>query len=377
VLCNLLERGVLGLDVEEVDDGQLDSEPAAVDDVVLPLDGVEGDGVDVLVEEEGNVDHEEDDGHALGADVVGQDLDRVADQQAGPGQVVEDVVDEDHGDDTLACARVALDLRGPGQRSPDDKGQEHAGGGDEEEGAASDAVDEETLADGDDHVDDLEDTVDDELGLGVGDADLLEDNVDVVRDETVAGPLGEKTDGEQDDQTVTVALGLDQFHPAVTLEFGLELESVLDLLHLEQDNFILHVTVGVNVGKNLVSALLLTLPDVPTWRLWDEPDETELEQGWSSLDDGRNSPSPVVLNVVGAESQPGGNDGTKVPGGVVDGGEGSTVLGVDELGDEERRRTVSNGNTETQEETGCNEHLEVDRDGLEYDTEKPVVLLGL
>lgn len=98
VLGNLLERGVLGLNVVLPDDSQLDGEPAAVDDVVPPLDVLESDGVDVLIEEEGDVDHEEDHGHTLGTNVVRQNLDAVSDEETGPGQVVEDVVDEDHDD---------------------------------------------------------------------------------------------------------------------------------------------------------------------------------------------------------------------------------------------------------------------------------------
>ena len=49
---NLLERSVAGLDVEHVDDNEFDGEPDAVDDVVLPADVADGDGVNVLVEED-------------------------------------------------------------------------------------------------------------------------------------------------------------------------------------------------------------------------------------------------------------------------------------------------------------------------------------
>ena len=52
VLSDFLEWGVAGLDVEEVDDSEFDGEPDAVNDVVLPANVVEGDGVDVLIEED-------------------------------------------------------------------------------------------------------------------------------------------------------------------------------------------------------------------------------------------------------------------------------------------------------------------------------------
>lgn len=51
VLDDLLKRRVARLDVEEPDGNKLDTEPAAVEDVVFPTEGVKGDRVDVLVEE--------------------------------------------------------------------------------------------------------------------------------------------------------------------------------------------------------------------------------------------------------------------------------------------------------------------------------------
>ena len=377
VLGNLLKRSVLGLDVEEPDNDKLNGQPAAVDDVVLPSNGVEGDWVDVLVEEERNVDHQEHESHTLGTEVVWENLASVTDEETRPGHVVEGVVDEDHDNDTSGGTLGALLGKDGGADGPDDEACEHTAGGDQEKSAATDLVNEEALTDGDDGVTDLEDTVDDELSVGVGNTDLVEDDVDVVGNETVTRPLGEETSGQENDQTVTVTLGADELLPAVTLELGLHLESVLDLLKLENNDLVVEVTVGVDVRENLVGTLLVTLADVPSWRLWNEPDEAELEEGWESLNDGWDSPGPVVVDLVGTESQPGGDDGTDVPGGVVNGGEGGTVLRVGELSDKEWGSTVGDGDTETDEETSGDEHLEVDGDGLENDTDKPVGLLGL
>lgn len=49
---DFLERSVACLDVEKVDDGKLDCEPDNVEDVVFPAQVVEGNRVDVLVEED-------------------------------------------------------------------------------------------------------------------------------------------------------------------------------------------------------------------------------------------------------------------------------------------------------------------------------------
>lgn len=49
MLRNLFKRGVARLDVEEVNHDKLHGNPHIIDDVVLPVDVIEGDGIDVLV----------------------------------------------------------------------------------------------------------------------------------------------------------------------------------------------------------------------------------------------------------------------------------------------------------------------------------------
>lgn len=65
VLGDLLERGVLGLDEPLPDNERLEGDPADVDEVVLPSNSLQGDGIDVLIEPEGDVDEQEHDSEAL------------------------------------------------------------------------------------------------------------------------------------------------------------------------------------------------------------------------------------------------------------------------------------------------------------------------
>lgn len=65
ILGDLLERRVLGLDEPLPNDKRLKGDPANVDQVVLPGNGLQGDGVDVLIEPEGDVDKEEHDSETL------------------------------------------------------------------------------------------------------------------------------------------------------------------------------------------------------------------------------------------------------------------------------------------------------------------------
>lgn len=73
----------------------------------------------------------------------------------------------------------------------------------------------------------------------------------------------------------------------------------------------------MHLGEDGKSALGLALGDVPTWRFRDEPHAGDLEDGRQSLDDGGNTPRPLVGNAVGAVGEPSGHDGANIPGGVV------------------------------------------------------------
>jgi hypothetical protein len=146
------------------------------------------------LQEESNVDHQEHESHALGADAVGQDFCRVTHKKTRPGQVVEAVVEEDHGYHGVCSALVGVVNAVRGRATgPDDEHNKHAGGSDKEQWTSTDLVDEEAHAGGDDHVQDLQTSVDNELDVTVGDSDIVEDDVQVVADKTVARPLGEET----------------------------------------------------------------------------------------------------------------------------------------------------------------------------------------
>jgi hypothetical protein len=66
------------------------------------------------------------------------------------------------------------------------------------------------------------------------------------------------------------------------------------------------------------------------------------------------------LNVSLTICKPGGNDAAEVPRAVVNGREDGSVLGMNKFCDQQWSRTMGNGNTESNQETGCNKHLDVD-----------------
>ena len=167
----LFEGSALGLDRIEVHEDGLEAVPDGVDDVVLPVEGIEGDGVDVLVEHEcgddGQAGEERaglattspkyplryilEEGHSLSTNLVGKDFQGVRDQDGVVGNGVEGVVQEDHGDESvgrvgvssidLACAwirrnsAIGVECEGVSVGSSADGDahveERHAGGGNE------------------------------------------------------------------------------------------------------------------------------------------------------------------------------------------------------------------------------------------------------
>lgn len=179
-----MEEDVLGLDVEEVNEDELDGDPAGVDAVELPLaalpNAVHGDGVDVVVDDERDVDGDVHDHHALGAQLEGQDLDCVGDQETGPCESVAHTVEpEEHDDSDTGAAVLGLAVLCTGNGSGHET-QKHTASGCEEERATADAVTEQGAGDGNDQGKNLVAAVKTKTGLGAADTGSCVDLVGVV-----------------------------------------------------------------------------------------------------------------------------------------------------------------------------------------------------
>lgn len=125
---NFLQRSVPRLDKELPHDEQFEADPDTVENVVFPLQMAKGNGVDVLVEEEGEIDGQPEDSRTFCTDIEWQNLDCICDEQARPGGVVEDVVYEDHSDDGVGGGFGSVDCEASGADRPDYKDAEHARG---------------------------------------------------------------------------------------------------------------------------------------------------------------------------------------------------------------------------------------------------------
>lgn len=364
-LGELLQGGALGLDIHEVDKGKLEEDPAGVDEVELPgavggAEEVEGDGVGVDVEGESALDGQVHDHETLGAELVGEDLDGVADEETGPGERVHDAEDPDEEDHGLVGTGGLLGVPESRADGPEDKGAEHATGGGQEHGAATDLVDKHGHGDGDDEGKAGLAGTETELGSLVGDTGRVVELGGVVGDDSVTRPLGEDTEGDEDGESVAVALGAEEIGVAgVALGLVLETDGLLDLLVLELDGGVLVVAVGVVLGEHGKSLVVLVLGNEETGGLGDPVDEGKLDERGESLEKGGHTPRPLGGDVGGAEGEPGDDQGTDVPQAVVDAGKTATMLGMADFGEKHGRRDLGEGVAETEEDTATHEDTDV------------------
>ena len=185
-----------------------------------------------------------------------------------PSEVVKEVVEEDHGDDTLAESELirVRDLLG-GQGDPDGERAAHSAGGDQEQGTTTDSVDHPSPEPSLKHVAHQDETVEHVLVMGAVDTKVLQDVVEVVCRQAGTGKLGEPTAAHTDEDAVAVAVwgkekpvsgksssvlgkgrltGCKQFAPA-SLLFIL-LDGGLHLGKFKTDHGIVRITVGVILG---------------------------------------------------------------------------------------------------------------------------------
>lgn len=177
--------------------------------------------------------------------------------------------------------------------------------------------------------------------------------------------LRKETKADQNQESVAVAWCRPQLAPRVLFIFLLKGNGLLDFIELDIYKSVVLVTLCVVFGQNHLCLLTLGVRDQPSWRLGHEPNKCDLEQRRDGLQQARRAPRPVSVDVVCSVRDPGSDERAKVPKCVVDGRVYGSVLGMDELGDQERRRAVGNGDAEAEEETSYNEQGNVETERQE------------
>lgn len=181
--------------------------------------------------------------------------------------------------------------------------------------------------------------------------------------------LRKETEADENQESVAVARRRPQLAPRVLLVLLLERDGLLDLVELDIDQRVVLVALCVVLGQNLLGLGGLPVGDEPAGRLGHEPDEGDLEQGRDGLQQAGRAPRPVADDVVGAERDPGPDERAQVPEGVVDGRVDGAVLRVDELGDEEGRGPVGDGDAEAEQEAPDDEEGDVEAEGEQCDAD--------
>ena len=122
-----------------------------------------------------------------------------------PCEVVEEVVEENHGDDTLSEAGITgLQVLG-GQGNPNGESATHATCSNQEEWTTSDAVDHERPEPSLNHVDHENETIELVVVVGRRFPYGVKDVEEVIGSQTCAGKLGENTTAQADEDTIAVA----------------------------------------------------------------------------------------------------------------------------------------------------------------------------
>jgi len=100
---------VLRLNDEQVAVNELEQDPDNIDDIVLPTDLSQGNGVNVLIEDQTERNDKVETVESLGTDMVGENFDSVGNDERSEGDIVESVIEEDECDDGVSSCLVLVD----------------------------------------------------------------------------------------------------------------------------------------------------------------------------------------------------------------------------------------------------------------------------
>jgi len=94
---------------------------------------------------------------------------------------------------------------------------------------------------------------------------LIKDFVEIVRDDCIAGPLGIETEGNENQETPSIAFSLEELEDTIVGKLLLESEGCFNFLVDELDGYIIFIVKCKIVSKNLESLVGSVLLDIPTW----------------------------------------------------------------------------------------------------------------
>jgi len=372
----LLEGAVVRLGVEEVDGEELKGDPAAVDGEVLPVDGLERNRVDVGREETTALAENLFDTDTHGTLSVGENFDEESVSERVVANVVARRVGEveeqrRNGSRVVSVALKLGNTKRVERYRHANEDDQHATGRKHKHPPAPEASDNKSNDNTVEQTPALVSNVDASLSEVGGVTHHLEEQVGVVREEGVAAHLREETHHNGDEHTTTHTGGGEHVHPGLLRVLELELDGRSDLGHLGLDKDRGSIAFSVVLGENSECLVIAVLADEPTGALGDHAshlsvqnlisgtadhlqDGSNLEKGWANLQQGRQAPAPISLDLNSLDGNGGSNDSSHKVRGIEEGSEVSTLLGVAELSDQSGSRDNAEDDTDTEQHT-CND----------------------
>ena len=227
-----------------------------------------------------------------------------------PCKVVEEVVEEDHGDDSFSVANFTSLNVHSGQSSPGGESADHATSCNEEKRSTTNSVYHESPEPCLEHVNHEDETVESVTVERIRDTNIGKNSVKVVSSQTGAGPLREDTTSHADEDSLASSTGREEFRP--TTLSSLTSNGSLDFIELEANTLVLFVAVGVVLGEDLESLLVLATRNEPTRTLGKQENKDDLNSGWCSLHKTGKSPCPVADDTECAVGNPATEERAKV-----------------------------------------------------------------
>lgn len=357
-LIQLFESASLGLGQEEVDDGGLHGAPAEEDKVRVPSDALKAHRPRELVQQPGRVDAQVREGHALGAELKGQDLDGVqglegrdADREDGPK-------DEDHGNDgagsvTVRFARVVVGASGGTDADPADAAGSH---GEEHEGPAPDALDESGSHEGEAELETCVAKIDPRLDAVGLVANCIEHGRKEVRQRSVACPLREDDKDAVAGNAVASGAGVEELSvvpPALVRAFSVEVCLVLVELELDPRGGL--VTKTMPLGEDSFGFVSLVVDIAPARRFGDEKGTDTDEAGEEELEPDGDLPGSGAREVQSSEDGACGEDGAHEPESIAVGRGHAAEHGMARLDDVDGAGSGSDGDAKAEAESASHE----------------------
>lgn len=198
--------------------------------------------------------------------------------------------------------------------------------------------------------------VDAGLRIASGVAHHLEKQVGVVGQQRVSGHLGEKTHEGGDEHTAAHTSGAEHIHPRLLGVLKLELDGGANLSHLGLDNLGVGITFSVVLGKNSEGLILTVARDEPTRTLGKAVDGADLQERRANLQERRQTPAPVTLDVDSPDGNGGGGNGANEVRGIEERGQDSTLLGITKFTNQGGTGDDSEQNADTEKHTGNDVH---------------------